>query len=100
MSHFAQAGIVDLYKTFHLHMLRGGKNSEFETSKQILARYKSFTWKNDLIVKSFFRLYYYYTIIQELRTPKLHHYAKALNEKFLLEYPKKRFQNSGKRALN
>ena len=99
MSHFAQAGIVDLYKTFHLHMLRAGKNSEFETSKQILSKYKSFTWKNELVVKSFFRLYYYYTIIQELRTPKLHHYAKALNEKYPDGIPEEKISKFREKSL-
>ncbi len=82
ISHLAQAGIVDLYKTFHLHIIKGGKNSEFETSSSILSRYKTYRWKQDPIIKSFLRLYYYYTIVQEFRTPKLHNYAITLEEKY------------------
>jgi phosphatidylglycerophosphate synthase len=86
-SHFTQAGMVDRYKTLHLHFLKGGKNSEFDDKASILARYHSLTWKKDAILKFFMKLYYFYTFIQSLLTPNLRQYLDKLDEKYPNGYP-------------
>jgi phosphatidylglycerophosphate synthase len=82
-SHFIQASMVDLYKTFHIHMLNRGINSEFETAYSIKRRYKSVKWGNSPIAKSLMRLYYLYTVVQELKTP----YLKKYNQSLTLKHP-------------
>jgi len=82
LSHFNQAGMVDLYKTFHLHVLKGGKNSEFESTKSVKARYQSMTWKTSAVPKFFMKLYYFYTLNQERQTPQLHNYIDQMNVKY------------------
>jgi hypothetical protein len=81
-SHFTQASVLDYYKTFHLHMLKGGRNSELETSKDILKRAHSFSWKNDPSYKLFLMMYYVYTLNQEKRTPQLQRYIAHLKTDF------------------
>lgn len=80
LSHLYQAGMVDYYKTLHLHFLKGGLNSEFEDTTSIDAKYQEMTWKKDGISKLFLKLYYYYTKNQELYTPQLKRYINHLNE--------------------
>jgi hypothetical protein len=74
-SHFTQASVLDYYKTLHLHILKGGKDSEFETSKDVLIRARSFSWKAEPSYKLFTLMYYVYTLNQEKRTPHLQHYV-------------------------
>lgn len=77
-SHFTQASILDYYKTLHLHILKGGQNSEFETARDILARARSFSWKTEPSYKLFTLMYYDYTLNQEKRTPQLQRYIAHL----------------------
>ncbi len=81
-SHFTQASVLDYYKTLHLHILKGGHNSEFETSKEILAKARSFSWKADPSYKLFLLMYYVYTLNQEKRTPQLQRYLARLRTKY------------------
>ena len=87
LSHLYQAGMVDYYKTLHLHFLKGGKDSEFEDTSSIDAKFKAMTWKKDGISKLFLKLYYYYTMNQELFTPQLKRYINKLNEIYPAGYP-------------
>jgi len=88
ISHLTQAGMVDHYKTLHLHFLSGGKNSEFENSKSIQKHSRSLTWETP-VKKIFFRLYYLYTLNQEFKTPRLNAYMKKLGETYPNGYPEK-----------
>ncbi len=73
-SHFTQASVLDYYKTLHLHILKGGRDSEFETSKDVLDRARSFSWQTASSYKLFTLMYYVYTLNQEKRTPQLQRY--------------------------
>jgi len=88
-SHFTQASVLDYYKTLHLHILKGGHNSEFETSKEILAKARSFSWKEDPSYKLFLLMYYVYTLNQEKRTPQLQRYLATLKMKYPNGIPEK-----------
>lgn len=99
LSHLYQAGMVDYYKTLHLHFLKGGQNSEFEDTISIDAKYKSMTWKKDGISKLFLKLYYYYTKNQELFTPNLKRYINAMNAKYPDGYPQDSIANFRERSL-
>ncbi|HNW51727.1 MAG TPA: CDP-alcohol phosphatidyltransferase family protein [Prolixibacteraceae bacterium] len=85
-SHFTQAGMIDHYKTLHLHFLKNGKNSEFENSKSIQAHSRSLTWKQP-VAKIFFRLYYIYTLNQEFKTPQLRKYMESMDSRYPDGYP-------------
>jgi len=90
LSHFNQAGMIDLYKTLHLHVLKGGKNSEFESTKSIKVRYDGMTWKENFVSKLFTRLYYFYTWNQERKTPQLRNYITDMNTAYPEGYPDER----------
>ncbi|MDD4922570.1 MAG: CDP-alcohol phosphatidyltransferase family protein [Bacteroidales bacterium] len=87
LSHFNQAGMVDMYKTLHLHFLKGGKNSEFESTKSIKSRYELLTWKKNKVSKIFMKLYYFYTWNQEKNTPQLRRYMEHMNTTYPDGYP-------------
>jgi phosphatidylglycerophosphate synthase len=97
-SHFNQAAMVDYYKTFHLHMLKGGRNSEFETAASVGDKFKLMDWKKEPISKLFTKLYHVYTLNQESRTPELKKYAIALNDKYPDGYPEEKI--AGFRAMS
>jgi phosphatidylglycerophosphate synthase len=87
LSHFNQAGMVDYYKTLHLHFLKSGKNSEFETAVSVKTRYQSMTWKGHMVSKIFTKLYYTYTLNQERQTPQLSRFIERLNAMYPEGYP-------------
>ena len=89
-SHFTQAGMTDHYKTLHLHFLKGGKNSEFESSASIKAHGKSLTWKENPVKKIFFSLYYIYTLNQEFKTPQLNRYLKNMQTAYPDGFPEEK----------
>ena len=99
LSHLYQAGMVDYYKTLHLHFLKGGQNSEFEETKSIDLKYHEMTWKKDGISKLFIKLYYYYTKNQELYTPQLKRYINNLNAKYPNGYPEDTITSFRERSL-
>lgn len=85
-SHFNQAGMVDYYKTLHLHFLKGGKNSEFSSTDELKEKYLSLTWDKP-VSKIFMKLYFVYTLNQEKKTPALHSFMTKLNQKYPDGYP-------------
>jgi len=87
-SHFNQAGMVDYYKTLHLHFLKGGRNSEFTTSMALSQKYHALTWKKP-VAKIFMKLYFIYTLNQENNTPQLRKYINQMNETYPEGYPDK-----------
>lgn len=87
-SHFNQAGMVDYYKTLHLHFLKGGQNSEFVGTEELRAKYHALTWKKP-IAKILLKLYYIYTLNQEIKTPALHRFMTTLNKTYPNGYPEK-----------
>lgn len=99
LSHLYQAGMVDYYKTLHLHFLKGGQNSEFEDTKSIDAKYREMTWKKDGISKLFIKLYYYYTKNQELFTPNLKRYIAAMNTAYPDGYPQEKITAFREKSL-
>jgi len=99
LSHLYQAGMVDYYKTLHLHFIAGGKDSEFEDTSTIQAKFKAMTWKKDGISKLFIKLYYYYTKNQELFTPQLRSYINKLNATYPDGYPQKLMISFRERSL-
>lgn len=99
LSHLYQAGMVDYYKTLHLHFLKGGLNSEFEDTVAIDAKYLEMTWKKDGISKLFLKLYYYYTKNQELFTPQLKRYINAMNSKYPTGYPQEQMDIFREKSL-
>ncbi|MCE5174957.1 MAG: CDP-alcohol phosphatidyltransferase family protein [Bacteroidales bacterium] len=90
LSHFNQAGMVDMYKTLHLHFLKGGKDSEFESLKSVKARYKSLTWKKDAVSKVFMKLYTFYTWNQERKTPQLCSYIDHMTATYPDGFPEEK----------
>lgn len=80
LSHLYQAGMVDYYKTLHLHFLKNGQNSEFGFSDSIKEKLNQLEWKKNPDKKFFLKLYYLYTLQQERSTPQLAAYVKHLNE--------------------
>lgn len=99
LSHLYQAGMVDYYKTLHLHFLKGGKDSEFEDTTSIDAKYKEMTWKKDGISKLFLKLYYYYTKNQELFTPQLKRYINKMNASYPDGYTQDQINNYREKSL-
>jgi len=89
VSHFYQAGMVDYYKTYHLHFLKGGKNSEFENTASIQVKYHALTWKVAPISKLFMKLYYIYTWNQEIKTPQLRQYNNQMTTRYPEGFPEK-----------
>jgi len=85
-SHFNQAGMVDYYKTLHLHFLKGGLNSEFSSTEDLREKYHTLTWKKP-VAKIFMKLYYIYTLNQERKTPALRHFMTTLNKQYPDGYP-------------
>ncbi len=86
-SHFNQAGMMDYYKTLHLHFLKNGKNSEFESADSIKNRYEKMTWKDQGVSKMFLKLYTIYTLNQQRSTPELRKYVNKLNSEYPEGYP-------------
>lgn len=85
-SHFNQAGMIDYYKTLHLHFLKGGVNSEFSSTDDIRKKYKALGW-NKPSSKILMKLYFIYTKNQEYKTPALRRYLADLNAAFPNGYP-------------
>jgi hypothetical protein len=98
-SHLKQASMVDLYKTLHLHLLKGGKNSELENAASIKARYDAMRWNEAPISKSFLKLYYIYTVLQGLRTPKLRQYINQLDSNYPEGYPTEKIASFREKSL-
>jgi phosphatidylglycerophosphate synthase len=99
LSHFQQASMIDLYKTFHLHMIKGGRNSEYEDATSILKRYHSLTWNESAILKFFTKLYYYYTLTQGFLTPKLHKYVNQLQTSYPEGFPEEKIAAFREKSL-
>jgi len=99
LSHLYQAGMVDYYKTLHLHFLTGGKNSEFEDTASIDANFKQLSWKKEFISKLFLKLYYFYTLNQELFTPQLKSYINKINSTYPEGYPQDLRDNFREKSL-
>ncbi|HET9570063.1 MAG TPA: CDP-alcohol phosphatidyltransferase family protein [Bacteroidales bacterium] len=99
LSHLYQAGMVDYYKTLHLHFIAGGQASEFEDTTAIDAKYKMMTWKKDGINKLFLKLYYYYTKNQELFTPQLKRYINRMNATYPEGYPQEQITSFRTKSL-
>lgn len=98
-SHFYQAGMVDYYKTFHLHILKGGKNSEFQDSASIRARSRVVQWKKNPDKKIFFKLYYVYTLFQEMKTPQLRNYNTHLQTTYPNGFPEEKISSFREKSL-
>ncbi|MBB3187239.1 CDP-alcohol phosphatidyltransferase family protein [Microbacter margulisiae] len=98
-SHFMQASILDYYKTLHLYMLKGGVNSEFETSQTILMRTRSFSWKGKPAHRLIYTLYYVYTLNQEKRTPHLQSYLTYLRTNNPNGIPEKEIERFREKSL-
>lgn len=98
-SHLYQAGMVDYYKTLHLHFLKGGKNSEFQDSASIRLHSRELTWKKNPAKKMFFKLYYVYTLFQEMKTPQLRNYVEKLDSTYPDGYPEKTVASFRERSV-
>ncbi|MGC9151750.1 MAG: CDP-alcohol phosphatidyltransferase family protein [Microbacter sp.] len=81
-SHFMQASILDYYKTLHLHILKGGMNSEFENTQSIHRKATSFSWKKQPFHRLIQMMYYWYTVNQEKQTPHLQEYILHLKTSY------------------
>lgn len=85
-SHFNQAGMVDYYKTLHLHFLKKGQNSEFSNTEHLREKYRALTWKQP-VSKILMKFYFIYTLNQEIKTPNLHRFMSELNQRYPSGYP-------------
>lgn len=99
LSHLYQAGMVDYYKTLHLHFLKNGQNSEFVFSDTIKEKLNQLEWKKNPDKKFFLKLYYLYTLQQERSTPQLSAYVKHLNQTELSGYSEKTVQQFRHKSL-
>ena len=99
LSHFYQAGMVDFYKTLHIHVIKGGKNSEFENTASIKVKYQTLTWKEAPVAKLFMKLYYFYTWNQERGKPQLRRYIDQMNTKYPDGYPEDKIAAFRKESL-
>jgi hypothetical protein len=84
LSHFNQAGMIDLYKTMHLHFLKGGKNSELDSAKSVKARIEKTT---SPVSRVLMKLYYFYTWNQERKTPQMRKYVDNMDAAYPDGYP-------------
>lgn len=84
LSHQAQAGLTDYYKTLHLFFLSKEKGKEFETYAQVKARYDKMP---DGINKFFSWFYVGYTHNQERITPKLQNLLCKLRSQYKEDIP-------------
>lgn len=97
-SHFNQAGMIDYYKTLHLHFLKGGINSEFSSTDSIREKYRSLGWEKP-VSKILMKLYFIYTKNQELKTPALRRYLMGLNTDYPNGYPEEVIQAFREKSL-
>jgi len=91
-SHFMQASLLDYYKTLHLHLLKGGLESEFENSRSIQRKATSFSWRKQPFQRLIQWMYYWYTVNQEKQTPHLQTYISQLKTSYAAGIPEYEIQ--------
>jgi phosphatidylglycerophosphate synthase len=79
ISHLAQAGITDYYKTLHLYFVSKEKGLEFQQLGEVRVQYDEMKGG---ISKALFFFYMLYTQLQEKATPKLQTMLKSLHSKY------------------
>lgn len=82
LSHFAQAAMTDLYKTFHLWIIGGKNGKEFESYATIKAKVDAMPPGFSRLVS---RVYSYYTLLQAKLSPRLQKLAARLGDRSFTE---------------
>jgi phosphatidylglycerophosphate synthase len=82
-SNLVQSNIADYYKTLHLFLLNPDKGKEFETSEQILAKYRQISG----FKKPIYFLYFCYSLLQIKVTPNLQNLLSLLRNRYGNDIP-------------
>lgn len=82
LCHATQAAMADYYRQFHLYFVKGKSGSELESAPQLMAKWKSLSWRKDFWQKFTLMFYTNYTVGQEKRTPLMQQLRRALREKY------------------
>ena len=85
--HVKQAALADYYRNFHLFILKGKQQSEWDNSAQLAAIYRRTPWFPNLFAKLSALFYWGYTRQQELSTPALQQLRQQLDSQYDDEWP-------------
>lgn len=83
LSHLIQANVTDYYKTLHLYFISKDKGAELEILDDVKAR----KGKMKGINLFFFKLYVFYTAVQQNVTPRSHEMLKQMRVRYQDEIP-------------
>lgn len=79
--HSTQAALADYYRQFHLFFVKGKAGSELDDSSQVDEEYKSLTFSQAPLYKSFLWVYRNYTRSQEATTPNMQKFRNLLRNR-------------------
>lgn len=85
--HAKQAAMADYYRNFHLFILKGKAQSEWDNSAQLATIYHNTPWFPNLFAKLSALSYWGYTREQERTTPALQRLRQLLNNRYGKEWP-------------
>ncbi len=85
--HVKQAALADYYRNFHLFILKGKQQSEWDNSAQLADIYRRTPWFPNLFAKLSALFYWGYTRQQELSTPALQQLRQQLDTQYGDEWP-------------
>lgn len=85
--HAKQAAMADYYRNFHLFILKGKAQSEWDESTQLAVTYRNTPWFPHLFAKLSALSYWRYTREQERSTPALQRLRRLLDSRYGDEWP-------------
>lgn len=85
--HVKQAAMADYYRNFHLFILKGKQQSEWDDSDQLASEYPKIPWFPNIFSKLSALIYLGYTREQERSTPALQKLRHLLDNRYGDEWP-------------
>lgn len=85
--HVKQAAMADYYRNFHLFILKGKQQSEWDDSDQLASEYPKIPWFPNIFAKLSALIYLGYTREQERSTPALQKLRHLLDNRYGDEWP-------------
>ncbi len=80
--HSVQAAMADYYRNFHLFFAKGKSGSELEEASQVTADYRAVSFRREPLYKVFMFFYKNYTHEQEMLSPGMQRFRRALREAY------------------
>lgn len=81
-SHIVQAAVADYYRQFHLLIVKGGFNTELETSERVEGRLKALSWSRQPFAKLLMTFYALYTKLQENMSTSMRAVMTAIRRRY------------------